>query len=245
MKEWICGRRPVMEHLRLLPGTVEKIVIAEGAKPDGELFPLISKAGIKVEKAQKARLDQLVPGENHQGIAALVAGLEYADLDEIIERTKRKDRLPLIIALDSVQDPRNLGAVIRVADGAGAAGVVIPKDRAAGLTASAARSAAGAAASVPVARVVNLARCLDALKKEGFTIIGAAHEAEKTLDETKFFFPAVLVMGSEGAGLRPNVAGRVDHAAKLPMRGAVSSLNIAVAAGIFSYEIGRRYFAAK
>lgn len=234
-----------MEHLRLLPGTVEKIIVAEGSRPDGELFDLAAKIRIKIEKAQKARLDQLVPGENHQGVAALVSGFEYADLDHVIERVKRKEGLPLIIALDCVQDPRNLGAVLRVADGAGAAGVVIPKDRAAGLTASAARSAAGAAAAVPVARVVNLARCLDALKEEGFTIIGAAHGAEKTLDETRFRFPLVLVMGGEGAGLRPNVAARLDHAAKLPMRGAVSSLNIAVAAGIFAYEIGRRHSAGK
>ena len=143
--------------------------------------------------------------------------------------------------LDSIQDPRNLGAVIRVADGVGAAGVVIPKDRAAGVTASAARSAAGASVSVPVAQVVNLARTLRELKKKDFYILGASHEGQNSLFEVPFTFPLAMVLGAEGAGLRPNVAAQCDGLAALPMEGQVTSLNVSVAAGVVAYEAYRRH----
>ncbi len=242
MKEWIHGRRTVLEHLRLLPGTADKVFVAEGSKPDPELFTEASRQGIAVTRVPRARIEELAPYANHQGVAALVQGFAYADEDAILERAATAGRLPVVVALDCVQDPRNLGAVLRVVDGAGGAGVVIPKDRSAGLNASSARSAAGAAASVPVARVVNLARSLDCFREAGYLILGASHEAAKSIYEIEVSFPLVLVMGGEGGGIRPNVAARLDCAACLPMRGGVGSLNISVAAGIFVYELGRRYF---
>lgn len=241
MKEWLFGKRTVAEHLKVLPETCLKLLIIEGQKPDPELLPLISALSLPVETANRQRLEQLAQGGNHQGVLLQVSGFSYVEEEDLLERCGRKGVTPVIFALDCVQDTRNLGAVLRVADGMGAAGVVIPKDRSAQLTAAAARSAAGAAASVPVARVTNLARTLDSFKKEGFTLIGADHGAEENIYGASVRFPAVIVMGGEGKGIRPNVAGRLDVRAKLPMLGAVSSLNIAVAAGIFGYELLRRW----
>lgn len=243
VKEWICGRRPVTEHMRLLPDACEKLAVAEGAAVEREILDAAAALGLLVERVQKRKLDALVPGANHQGVALLVKGLEYAEVDDIREAAQKSRGF--VIALDCVQDPGNLGAILRVADGAGAAGVVITKDRSAGLTPAVARSAAGAAAAVKVARVVNLARELDEFRDAGFWIIGASHEAKDTIFEAPASFPAVLVLGAEGEGIRPNVAKRLDSAAKLPMRGSVASLNVAVAAGVFSYELLRRSANAK
>jgi 23S rRNA (guanosine2251-2'-O)-methyltransferase len=240
VKEWIYGRHPVREHLETLPGTCERLLIAEGSRPDPELEEAARRAGVPVERVPKAKIDRQAAGANHQGVCLLVSGWGYRDLDEIVARVRRPEGTPLVFALDCVQDPRNLGAVIRVADGVGAAGVIVPKDRAAGLTAAAARSAAGAAATMPVAQVTNLARTLRELKDEGLWIVGASHEAERTVFDLKAPFPAVLVLGAEGSGLRQNVAAQCDALAKLPMLGTVSSLNVSVAAGVFAYELWRK-----
>lgn len=240
MKEWIYGRRAVAEHLKLLPATCEKLLVAEGATVDADILAGAERAGVPTEKVPRKKIEALAQGANHQGLALLTSGLEYAEEDEVFDAALSAARPKLVLALDCVQDPGNLGAILRVADGVGAAGVVIPKDRAAGLTAAVARSAAGAAASVKVAQVVNLARSLDKFKDAGFWIVGASHEAEKTIFEVEVRTPVVLVLGAEGEGIRPNVAKRLDVTAKLPMLGAVSSLNVSVAAGVFAYELLRR-----
>jgi 23S rRNA (guanosine2251-2'-O)-methyltransferase len=170
-----------------------------------------------------------------------LGGWSYVEPEDVMDRAREPGRLPLILVLDSVQDPRNLGALLRVADGVGAAGVIIPTDRAAGLSPAAARAAAGATASVPVARVVNLSRALRELREAGFWAVGAAGEASRSIFDQSTPFPCVLVLGGEHKGLRPNVASHCDVLASLPMRGTLSSLNVAVAGGILSYELLRRW----
>jgi 23S rRNA (guanosine2251-2'-O)-methyltransferase len=245
MKEWIYGKRTVDEHLRVLPENCERLLVADTAKVDRNLLNAAKEASIEVERVTREKLDRFAEGGNHQGVCLRVAGWKYAELDDLIEKTRsyvgQADKLPALFLLDSVQDPRNLGAIIRVADAVGAAGVVIPKDRAAGLTASVARSAAGALANVGVARVVNLARTLRGLDGEGFCLIGAAYPADQSLYEAPLNFPLGLVLGSEDKGLRPNVAAQCHSLAALPMQGGVTSLNVAVAAGIFAYESYRQY----
>ena len=241
MRDWVCGRRAVGEHLKELPATCLRLVVAKGSQVPADITAAAGVLGLSVEVAEKGRLDRLVGGEVHQGVCLEVGGWSYAELDLLVARVTEEGRFPLLLALDSVQDPRNLGAILRVADGSGAAGVVIPKDRAAGLPAAAARAAAGATATVPVAQVVNLARTLRELKREGFWVIGASGEASRDLFAQTLSFPCVLVLGGEHGGLRPNVAAHSDGLVSVPMRGALASLNVAVAAGIFSYELLRRW----
>lgn len=241
MAEWVYGRRSVAEHLSEAPGTCLRILAARGADLPADLRSVVRALGLPVEEVDRPRLDRVAQGGNHQGVCLEVGGWSYADLEDLSAAVRGPDRLPLVLALDSVQDPRNLGAVLRVADGAGAAGVVIPKDRAAGLSAAVARTASGALASVPVARVVNLARALDELREGGFWILGAAGGTSSELFDVETPFPCVLVLGGEHRGLRPNVASRCDAVAALPMRGAVGSLNVSVAAGVFCYELLRRW----
>jgi 23S rRNA (guanosine2251-2'-O)-methyltransferase len=242
MAEWIYGRRTVKEQLDALPGSCELLLLAEGAEIPHGIKRSAEAAGVKIDRQSRDKIEQLTDGGNHQGVCLRVKSFEYVDIDIITARLARPagEGTPLIFALDCVQDPRNLGAVLRVADAVGAAGVIIPKDRAAGVTAYAARSAAGAAAVVPVAQVTNLARTLTELDKERMWIIGASHKATHTIFETRVNAPTVLVLGSEEKGMRPNVEKRCHSLAALPMMGQVDSLNISVAAGAMAYEVYRQ-----
>lgn len=246
MSEWVFGRRTAAEHLAVSPDTCLRLLVTKGSRPPHDLLRLARSAGVPAEEAPRERLDTLSRQGNHQGVCLEVGGWSYRELPELVERAKGSGRFPLLMALDCVQDPRNLGAVLRVADGVGAAGVIVPKDRAAGLSAAVARTASGALASVPVARVVNLARTLDQLREEGFWTLGTSGPAAEVADlfEATVRFPAVLVLGGEHKGLRPNVSNRCDLRVAVPMGGAVSSLNVAVAGGVCAYELLRRWKAA-
>jgi 23S rRNA (guanosine2251-2'-O)-methyltransferase len=243
--EWVFGRRTVAEHLGAAPETCRRLLLALGGRPPREIVEVAGRAGIPVESAPRARLDGLARGGNHQGVCLEVGGWRYADLDDLVARARATGRLPLLIALDCVQDPRNLGAVLRVADGVGAAGIVIPQDRAAGLSAAVARTASGALAPVPVARVVNLARALDDLGGKGFEAVGAADQGAEDLYRSPWQFPCVVVFGGEHQGIRPNVLRRCARTVAIPMAGTVSSLNAAVACGVVAYEVLRRFRAAQ
>jgi 23S rRNA (guanosine2251-2'-O)-methyltransferase len=240
LSEWIYGRRTVREHIDALPKSCELLLIAEGAEFPQGIKRAAEGAGLKIDRQKRETLDRLSDGGNHQGVCMQVKSYEYVDIDVITARLARPDATPLIFALDCIQDPRNLGAVLRVADAVGAAGVIIPKDRAAGVTAYAARSSAGASASVPVALVTNLARTLTELNKEGMWTVGATHKATHTIFETRINAPTVLVLGSEDKGMRPNVEKRCHSLAALPMLGQVDSLNVSVAAGAMAFEIYRQ-----
>jgi len=193
-----------------------------------------------VRNREKADISRLCGTEHHQGVALRVEGFSYTELDEILDRCRASGEKGLLLVLDGVQDPHNLGAIIRSAACAGAHGVIIPKDRAARITPTVEKSSAGAVETVPVAQVVNVAQTLDELKKEGFWIFGAADSAPGVLFGQDFTGPVVLVIGSEGEGIRPLVRKKCDGLFSIPMRGGVSSLNASVAAGVALFEVVRQ-----
>lgn len=240
--EWIAGRNSVVEALREgVP--VTGLYVAEGAERDGRLreaFRLASERGIPLSEVSKVELDRLTDRAVHQGLAAKVPAYEYAHPDDLLARADELGEKPLVVALDSVTDPRNLGAVVRSAAGFGAHGVVIPERRAAGMTASAWKTSAGAAARIPVAQTVNLVRQLKAYQDAGCMVVGLAADGEVTLPELDLADgPLVVVVGSEGAGLSRLVAETCDQLVSIPMVNSVESLNAGVAASVALYAVAQ------
>jgi 23S rRNA (guanosine2251-2'-O)-methyltransferase len=241
--EWVAGRNSVVEALRAgLPLTT--VYIAEGAERDGrirEMFRLTSERGVAVLEVSRTELDRLTHGAVHQGLAAKMPAYEYAHADDLLDRAAEVGEPALIVALDSVTDPRNLGAVVRSAAGFGAHGVVIPERRAAGMTASAWKTSAGAAARVPVAQTVNLTRQLKAYQEAGCMVVGLAADGDVSLPQLDLADgPLVLVVGSEGEGLSRLVAQTCDQLVSIPMVNQLESLNAGVAAGVALYAIAER-----
>ncbi|MGN6721160.1 MAG: 23S rRNA (guanosine(2251)-2'-O)-methyltransferase RlmB [Marmoricola sp.] len=241
--EWVAGRNSVVETLRAgMPVTA--IYVAEGAERDGrlrEIFGAAAESGISLLEVPRGELDRLTGGAVHQGIAARTPAYEYAHPDDLLDFAAKNHEKPLIVALDSVTDPRNLGAVVRSAAGFGAHGVVIPERRAAGMTASAWKTSAGAAARVPVAQAPNLTRQLKAYQDAGCMVVGLAADGEVSLPELALADgPLVLVIGSEGKGLSRLVTETCDQLVSIPMSSQLESLNAGVAAGIALYEIAQR-----
>ena len=205
-----------------------------------ELVTLARDSGVTVRQTERHELDRAAGGANHQGVLAWVRTLAARgehDLDAVLDAIEGP---PLLLILDGVTDPHNLGACLRSADGAGAHAVIAPKDKAAGLTPVAVKVASGAAESVPFVQVTNLARTLDALKERGIWLIGTADDAPETLFETDLRGPVGLVLGSEGTGMRRLTRERCDLLARVPMRGRAESLNVSVAAGVCLYEALRQ-----
>lgn len=240
--EWIAGRNSVVEALRAgLP--VTSVYVAEGAERDARLREVFSTAAdqkISLLEVPRAELDRMTAGAVHQGLAARVPAYEYADPDDLLDLAAANHQKPLIVALDSVTDPRNLGAVVRSAAGFGAHGVVVPERRAAGMTASAWKTSAGAAARVPVAQVVNLTRQLKAYQKAGCMVIGLAADGDVSLADLDLADgPLVIVVGSEGKGLSRLVAETCDQLVSIPMASSLESLNAGVAASITLYAVAQ------
>ena len=205
-----------------------------------ELATLARDSGVTVRQTERHELDRAAGGANHQGVLAWVrtpAARGEHDLDAVLDAIEGP---PLLLILDGVTDPHNLGACLRSADGAGAHAVIAPKDKAVGLTPVAVKVASGAAESVPFVQVTNLARTLDALKERGIWLIGTADDAPETLFETDLRGPVGLVLGSEGTGMRRLTRERCDLLARVPMRGRAESLNVSVAAGVCLYEALRQ-----
>ena len=218
--------------------------VAEGAERDGRLretFKLVAERGISLLEVSKRELDRLTDGAVHQGLAAKVPAYEYAHPDDLLRLAKESGAPPLIVALDSITDPRNLGAVVRSAAGFGAHGVVVPERRAAGMTASAWKTSAGAAARVPVAQCVNLTRQLKAYQDAGCMVVGLDAEGDVSLPDLDLADgPLVLVVGAEGGGLSRLVAETCDQLVSIPMANQLESLNAGVAAGVALYGIAQR-----
>jgi 23S rRNA (guanosine2251-2'-O)-methyltransferase len=241
--EWVAGRNSVVEALRAgVPATT--VYVAEGAERDGRLreaFSIVADRGIALLEVTKHELDRLTGGAVHQGLAAKIPPYSYAHHTDLLDLAEEAGEPPLIVALDSVTDPRNLGAVIRSAAGFGAHGVVVPERRAAGMTASAWKTSAGAAARVPVAQATNLVRALEDFKDAGCMVVGLAADGDVALPDLDLADgPLVLVVGSEGKGLGRLVTQTCDQLVSIPMASSLESLNAGVAAGIALYAIAQR-----
>lgn len=241
--EWVAGRNSVVEVLRA-GAPVSAVYVAEGAERDArlrEVFAVVAETGISLMEVSRVELDRLTHGAVHQGLAARIPAYEYAHPDDLLDLAAQQGEPPLIVALDSVTDPRNLGAVIRSAAGFGAHGVLVPERRAAGMTASAWKTSAGAAARVPIAQAVNLTRQLKAYQDAGCMVVGLAADGEVSLPDLDLADgPLVVVVGSEGKGLSRLVAETCDQVVAIPMASSLESLNAGVAAGIALYAIAQK-----
>jgi len=240
----LIGFHAVAARLRAEPASVIEI-LADETRHDARIENVLSAAeakGVRVIRVPARRLDGFYGGGRHQGIVARVRPRdERADLETIIDALQEP---PLLLVLDGVTDPHNLGACLRVADAAGAHAVIAPKDRSAGLSPTVAKVAAGAAESLPFVAVTNLARTLDALKARGVWVIGTAHDADEDLYAAELPDAVAWVVGSEGEGLRRLTRERCDRVLRIPMHGRVASLNVSVAAGVCLYESRRRRIGA-
>ena len=244
--EWAAGRNSVVELLQAgVP--VSAIYVAEGAERDGrmrEAFKLAAERGLTLLEVTRNEMDRMTSGAVHQGLAVRLPCDDYAHADDLLDRAAELKEPALVVALDSVTDPRNLGAVIRSAAGFGAHGVLIPERRAAGMTASAWKTSAGAAARLPVAQTVNLTRQLKAYQDAGCMVVGLAADGDLTLPELVApgglaEGPLVVVVGSEGKGLGRLVAETCDQIVSIPMAGQLESLNAGVAASVALYSISQ------
>ncbi|MDA8097417.1 MAG: 23S rRNA (guanosine(2251)-2'-O)-methyltransferase RlmB [Clostridia bacterium] len=237
LEEVIFGRNAVREALRA--GTpLNKVILARGMAPQvrHEVLVLARRQGIPVQDADRARLDALAPGAAHQGILAVTAGQAYADVEELLPA----GRTPLILVLNEIQDPHNLGAILRTGEAAGCTGAVIPARRAAGITPTVVKASAGAVNYFPVARVNNIARTLRYFKEQGLWVAGADPAGDQLYWDTDLKGPLALVIGGEDAGLGKVVREECDYLVRLPMAGRVGSLNASVAAALLIYEVLRQ-----
>ena len=236
----IEGRNAVIEAYRA-GRPIDKLFILDGCQ-DGPILTIKREAKAKqtpVKFVTKERLDQLSETGKHQGVIAYAAAYEYATVEEILDNARQKGEAPFLFLLDNIEDPHNLGAIIRTANLAGAHGVIVPKNRAAGLTAVVAKTSAGALSFTPVARVTNLAKTIEELKKEGIWFV-CADMGGTTMYDLNLKGPIGLVIGNEGEGVGRLVKEKCDMVASIPMKGDIDSLNASVAAGVLAYEIVRQ-----
>lgn len=236
----IEGRNAVIEALRA-GKPIDKIFILDGCK-DGPINTIkreVAKTDALIKYVDSTRLDQMSETKHHQGVIAYVAAYEYAEVDDILKAARDKGEDPFILLLDGIEDPHNLGAIIRTANQAGAHGVIIPKNRAVGLTATVARTSAGAINYVPVAKVTNIGNTIESLKKEGLWFACADMDGTVMYD-LNLKGPIGLVIGNEGSGVGKRIKEKCDYIASIPMKGDIDSLNASVASGILAYEIVRQ-----
>ena len=234
------GRNAILEVLRS-GRDIEKIFVLRG-NPEGTIRRIIAQAsekGVVIQEVSRQKLDEMSQTKNHQGIIAIVSAHDYVEVDDILEAASAKNEHPFIIILDGITDPHNLGAIIRSAETAGAHGVIIPKRRSVGLTATVGKTSAGAIEYLPVARVTNIAKTIDDFKKMGVWItcgdMSGTDYFEASLDG-----PIAIVIGSEGTGVSRLVKEKCDFTVSIPMYGKISSLNASVAAGLLMYEVIRQ-----
>ena len=240
-KEFIIeGRNAVLEAFRA-GKTIDKLFVLDGCQ-DGPVKSILreaKKTDTIINFVDKERLDRLANSGHHQGVVAQAAAYEYAEVEDILKAAKEKGEAPFIFILDEIEDPHNLGAIIRTANLCGAHGVIIPKRRAVGLTATVAKTSAGAINYTPVAKVTNIAKTIEELKKEGMWFVCADMDGQ-TMYDLNLTGPIGLVIGNEGAGVSRLVKEKCDFTASIPMKGDIDSLNASVAAGVLAYEIVRQ-----
>lgn len=236
----IEGRNAVIEAFRS-GKTIDKLYVLDGCQ-DGPIVSIkreAKKQDVIIKYVAKERLDQMSETGHHQGVIAQAAAYEYAEVEDILKNAEEKGEAPFIFLLDNIEDPHNLGAIIRTANLAGAHGVIIPKNRAVGLTAVVARTSAGALNYTPVAKVTNLVKTMEDLKKKGLWFVCADMDGE-LMYRTNLTGPIGLVIGNEGAGVGRLIREKCDYVAAIPMKGDIDSLNASVAAGVLAYEIVRQ-----
>ncbi len=240
MEDTVIGRNPVLEAIKS-GRPIDKILIKKG-KYEGSMVPLIKKAkemGIIIQEADRAKLDALAEGENHQGVIAYVSAHSYVSVDDILKNAEDKGEAPFVIICDKITDPHNLGAIIRTANCVGAHGVIIPKRSSAGINSTVAKTSAGAVEYTGVAKVTNIADTIDKLKKKGLWIAAADMDGE-SMYKTDLKGALGIVVGSEGSGVSRLVKEKCDFIISIPMYGEINSLNASVAAGVVMYEAVRQ-----
>lgn len=242
MREIIYGINPVREVLRKNPEKLISIFIYEGRnrKDIDDIVSFAKQRGISFKFIDKITLDNIAGTHKHQGVVAEIKEFVYSDISDILEVARKKGESPFVVILDGIEDPQNLGAIIRSAYCFGVHGVIIPKDRSASITPTVYKASAGAVERMHVARVVNISRAIDELKEEGLWIIGATSEARTSVLDFEFPESVGIVIGGEGKGIRQAVKGRCDFLVSIPMKGEFSSLNASVAAGIMVFEAMKR-----
>jgi 23S rRNA (guanosine2251-2'-O)-methyltransferase len=233
-----------MEALRA-GRTFNKIWVAssDGSRLDptiGRIIAMARDQGIPLVEVPRTVLDKMSSTRIHQGVIAQIASHDYIEIDEMIEQATKKEGDPFLVMLDSLKDSYNLGSVLRIADAAGVDGIIIPRHRSIGLDATVAKASSGAIEYVPVARVTNLSRTIDDLKKKGFWVFGTDASAEMPYDKANYGGPLLLIIGSEGEGVHENILSKCDVTVSVPMEGHVNSLNAAVAAGVIVFEAKRQ-----
>lgn len=239
MNDYIIeGRNPVLEAIQS-GRAINKLMIANGQK-EGSIKKIIAMAkekGIVISYVDKHKIQSMSSSDNHQGVMAFVAAYDYVELDDLLNDIENKKEVPFIIVLDEINDPHNLGSIMRTADAVGAHGIVIPKRRAVGLTPVVAKTSAGAIEYVPVCRVTNLSRAIETLKERNIWVAGADMSGQQNHFQANFTGGIALVMGNEGQGISRLVKEKCDFLVHIPMVGKVSSLNASVAASVIMYEI--------
>ncbi len=241
-KDKIFGINPVLEVLRS-GRPIRRLLVADQRKTDRdvkEILRLARSSGIELRMTSRDALNREAPQTTHQGVIAFVSAREYAEFEDILKIPAQKGQAPLFLILDGVEDPRNLGAILRSADATGVHGVIIPERRAAGLTDTVAKAAAGALEYVTVAKVVNIVNTIEALKKAGVWIVGAEAGGDTVYWDADFIRPTALVLGGEDKGVRRLVREHCDYLVSLPLMGKISSLNVSVAAGALLFEVLRQ-----
>lgn len=236
----ICGKNPVLEAIRS-GREIDRLLVAHGAGGGSikEIIAKCSKRGVLIKEISPQKLDYYCGGANHQGIAVMFASHEYCSLEAILSAAKESGEPPFIIICDEIEDPHNLGAVIRTAEVCGVHGIIIPKRRSASLNATVSKTSAGALEYMRVARVTNIAAAIETLKQNGVWVFGADMQGEDYC-RCDFTVPCAIVIGNEGKGIGPLVAKKCDKIVSLPMRGKINSLNASVAAGVFMYKVAEQ-----
>ncbi len=237
--EWLCGFNPVLEAVKSGRKIISIYISKQRHEQTQKITELARAEGIRIEFADKEFFDSKFH-KGHQGVAALVEKKRLLSIDELLAIPEKRGEMPFFLILDLIEDPRNFGAILRVADAAGVHGVVFQSHRSAGVTSLVSKASAGALEHVNLAEVVNVKHAIDKMKKADITIIGAEADSELTMWDVDMKVPLTVVIGSEGEGLRRTVREMCDFTVNLPMRGMVNSLNVSVATGILAYEVMRQ-----
>jgi 23S rRNA (guanosine2251-2'-O)-methyltransferase len=241
-KDKIFGINPVAEALKA-GRSIQRLLVSEQRKKDREVQAILRMAkekGVEVRITVRDDLNREAPHSTHQGVIAITEAFQFSTLDDILAIPAKRGEIPFFMILDGVEDPRNLGAVLRTTEAAGVHGVIIPERRAAGLTDTVAKTAAGALEYVPVVKVVNVVNTIEELKKNGIWVVGAEADSATSFWDADFIHPTALVLGGEDKGVRRLVRDHCDYLVSLPLMGRITSLNVSVAAGILSYEVLRQ-----